>query len=175
MVDIKTDWNEQNLREYVKYTLFLRNKATKTALISFAVCGVLIIAFCLAAFFALNYGFALVFALIIVLLAVTYVIFFAVNIKSCTKNILKANAESELNRIMISNEDIICFNGDEPVGTISWSKMADVYFNEKAQAAYLTSKGNAVLILECKNILSGTADELKDIIGKKHDELSKEA
>lgn len=174
MVDIKTEWNEENLKEYVKYTIFLRNKVSKIALISFAVCAVFFVSFCFAVFFVMKYAFALIFALIIVLIAVSYAVFFAINIKSCTKNILKANAESELNRIMISKDDIICFNSDEPVGTISWSKMADIYFNEKAQAAYLTSKGNAVLILECKNIISGTADELKEIIGKKRDELSKE-
>ena len=175
MVDIKTDWNEQNLKEYVKYTIFLRNKASKIALISFAVCGALILAMCIAVFFVFSYAYALIFALIIVLLAVSYAVFFALNIKSCTSRILKANAESELNRVMISEDDIICFDGDEPVGTISWSKMADIHFSEKAQAAYLTTKGNAVLILECKNILSGTADELKEVIGKKRNELPKEA
>ena len=174
MVDIKTEWNEENLKEYVKYTIILRNKVLKIAIISFAVCAVFIISFCLAAFFALKYTFTLIFALIIVLFVVSYAAFFAINVKICTKNILKANAESELDRVMISEDDIICFNGDEPVGTISWSKIADVCFSEKAQAAYLTSKGNAVLILECKNILSGSADELKEIIGKKRDELSKE-
>ena len=175
MVDIKTDWNEQNLKEYVKYTIFLRNKTSKIALISFAVCGALILAMCIAVFFVFSYVYALIFALIIVLLAVSYAVFFAINIKSCTNRILKSNAESELNRVMISEDDIICFDGDEPVGTISWSKMADIYFSEKAQAAYLTTKGNAVLILECKNILSGTDDELKEVIGKKRNELPKEA
>ena len=175
MVDIKSEWNEENLKEYVKYTIFLRNKISKIALISFAVCGVFIFAVCTAVYFVFSYAFALVFALIIALIAISYVVFFAYNIKRCTNSILKANAESELNRVMISKDDIICFNDDEPVGTISWSKMADIYFNEKEQAAYLTTKGNAVLILECKNIMSGTADELKEVISKKRNELPKEA
>ena len=175
MVDIKTDWNEQNLKEYVKYSLFLRNKIAKIALISFAICSAFILALCIIAFFALDYSFALVFAVVILLIAVGYIVFFVFNINSCTKSILKANAGSELNRVMISSDDIIFFNDDEPVGTVNWNKMADIYFSEKAQTAYLTTKGNAVLILECKNILSGTADELKEIIGKKRDELPKEA
>ena len=175
MVDIKTDWNEQNLKEYVKYIILLKNKTAKIALISFGVCGVLILALCVTAFFAFDYFFALIFAAVILLIAAGYVLFFILNIKSCTKSILKANTETELNRVMISEDDIICFNDDEPVGTVNWSRMADIYFSEKAQTAYLTTKGNAVLILECKNILSGTDDELKEIIGKKRDELPKEA
>lgn len=175
MVDIKTDWNEQNLKEYVKYTILLRNKIAKIALIFFAVCGVFILAFCVTAFFVFEYSFALVFAAVILLIAAGYIVFFVFNIRSCAKSILKANTETELNRVMISEDDIICFNDDEPVGTVSWSRMVDIYFNEKAQTAYLTTKGNAVLILECKNILAGTAEELKEIIGKKRDELPKEA
>ena len=174
MVDIKADWNERNLKEYVKYTIS-KNKISKISLLFFTICSVFILVFCLTAFFAFKYVFALVFALVIVLIAAGYVVFFAVSIKRFTQSMLKANAEPELNRIMISDDDILCFNGDEPIGTLSWSKMADIYFNEKEQAAYLTSKGNAVLILECKNILSGTSDELKEIIRKKRDELSKEA
>ena len=175
MVDIKTQWNEQNIKEYVRYTVFTRSKAAKIALIAFAVCWVLILSFCLTAFFAFGYDFALVFALMIVVLAVVYTLFFVFTIKNAAKNILKANAESELNRVMISNDDIIGFNNEEPIGTINWNKMADIYFDDKAQTAYLSTEGNAVLILECKNILSGTAEELKDIIGTKRNELSKKA
>ena len=54
MVDIKTDWNEQNLKEYVKYTVFSKNKAIRMALIFFAVCGAVVIGFCLAMFFIFN-------------------------------------------------------------------------------------------------------------------------
>lgn len=175
MVDIKTEWNEQNLKEYVKYSVFLKNKTTRIALIFFPVCCVLIIAFCLTISFAFRYTFALVFVFIIMLLAVVYTVFFALTVKNCTKNILQANSDAELNRVMISSEDIIGFNDDEPIGVISWSKMADIYFDEKKQTAYLTTEGNAVLILECKNILSGTAQELKEILGEKRDKLSKKA
>ena len=175
MVDIKTDWNEQNLKEYVKYTIFSRNKTVKITLISFALCCVFILAFCLIVFFVFDYILTLILAGMIVVLAIAFAAFFAFNIKSSTKKILKANAESDLNRVMISEEDIICFNDEEPIGTVSWSKMADIYFNERVQTAYLTTERNAALILECSNILSGTADELKEIIGKKRDELSKKA
>ena len=175
MVDIKTEWNEQNLKEYVKYAVFSKNKTTKIALISFAVCGVLVLAFCLTVFFAFGYTFALIFVSVIILLAIAYAVFFAFTIKKSTKSILKANLETELNRVMISDEDIIGFNDDEPIGTISWDKMADIYFSEKLQTAYLTTKGNAVLILECRSILSGTAQELKEIVGAKRDKLSEKA
>ena len=172
MVDIKTDWNEQNLKEYVKYTIFSRNKTSKLALISLAVCCGFVFAFSLVLYFAFDYAFGLVFAGLAVLLSAGFAAFFTFNISSCTKRILKANGESELNRVMISEDDIIAFNGDEPIGTIPWSRMADIYFNEKSQTAYLTTEGNAALILECSKILSGNAEELKEIIGKKRDELS---
>lgn len=175
MVDIKTEWNEQNLKEYVKYAVFSKNKITKIALISFAACGALVLAFCLTVFFAFGYTFALIFVLVIILLAIAYALFFAFTIRNSAKSILKANLETELNRVMISDEDIIGFNYEEPIGTISWDKMADIYFNEKLQTAYLTTKGNAVLILECRNILSGTAQELKEIVGAKRDKLSEKA
>ena len=175
MVDVKAEWNKQSLKEYVRYTIFLKNKSTKAALISFAVFCTLVFAFCLTIFFIFGYTFAIIFALTIVLLAAAYIVFFAFTIKSAAKNILKANADSELNRVMISEDDILGFNDDEPMGVINWNKIADIYFNEKEQAAYLTTKGNAVLILECKNILSGTAEELKEIVGAKRNELSKNA
>ena len=173
MVDIKTEWTENNLREYVKYTVFLRNKLSMIALISFAVLGAIIIALCLTIFFVFDYILALVFAGIIVLFAIGFAAFLKFNINICSKRVLKANTESDLNRVMISENDIIVFNDDELIGTISWNKMADIYFNEKVQAAYLTTERNAALILECSNILSGTADELKEIIEKKRYELSK--
>ena len=175
MVDIKTDWNEKNLKEYIKYTFFIRNKAVRISLISFAACGAFILLFCLTVFFVFGYIFTLFFAVTIVFFAIVFAAFFTFSIKSSIKKILKENAESELNRVMISEDDIICFNDEEPIGAISWSKMADIYFNEKAQTAYLTTERNAALILECSNILSGTAEELKGIIGKKRDELSKKA
>lgn len=175
MVDIKTGWTEQNLKEYVKYTVFSRSKAAKMALIFLAICAVVTFAFCLAVFFIFDYIFTLIFAGTILFIVIASAAFFALSIKSSVKNMLKANADSELNRVMISEDDIICFNGEEPIGTVSWSKMADVCFNEKTQTAYLTTEGNAALILECSGILSGTAEELKEIIGKKRDELSKKA
>ena len=175
MVDIKTGWTEQNLKEYIKYTIFFRSKAAKIALIFLAACGILTLAFCLTVFFIFDYIFTLFFAGVILLIAIGSAAFFVFSIKSSVKRMLKANDDSELNRVMISEDDIICFNGEEPIGTVSWSKMADVYFNEKAQAAYLTTEGNAALILECSDIISGTAEELKEIIGKKRDELSKKA
>ena len=175
MVDVKTSWTEQALKEYVRYTIFFRSKAAKMALIFLAICGVLTIAFCLTVFFIFEYIFTLIFAGTILLIVIATAAFFILSIKSSVKSMLKANDDSEFNRVMISEDDIICFNNEEPIGTVSWSKMADVYFNEKVQAAYLTTEGNAALILECSNILSGTAEELREIIGKKHDELSKKA
>lgn len=175
MVDIKTDWNEQNLKGYVKYTVFLKTKAIRTALIFFAACAAFVLVFCLTVFFVFEYVFTLIFAGTIMLLAIAFAAFFSLNINSSAKKILKANEESDLNRVMISEDDIICFKDEEPIGTVSWSKMADIYFDEKKQTAYLTTERNAALILECSNILSGTADELKEIIGKKRDELSKKA
>lgn len=175
MVDIKMDLTEENLKEYVRYTVFLKNKFFVIALISFAVFGVLTVALCLAAFFLFNYMIALIFAGIIVFIEIGFAAFLIFNINSCSKRVLKANAESELKRVMISEDDIIVFNDSGPIGNISWNKMAEIYFNEKAQAVYLTTERNAALILECSNILSGTADELKEIIGKKRDELSKKA
>lgn len=175
MVDIKTEWNEQNVKEYIRYMMFLRNKISKLVMIFLTVCCTFTLVFCLISFFAFGYDFTIIFALAIVLIAVAYFVFFALIIKGAAKNILKVNAGSELNRVMISEDDILGFNGDDPVGVINWNKMDDIYFNEKTQTVYLTTKKNAVLILECKNILSGTSDELKEIVGAKRDELSKEA
>lgn len=175
MVDIKTDWNEQNIKEYVRYTVFLRNKVSKTAVTALAVCSAVLFAFCITMFFIFGYIISLIFALMIVLITAIYVAFFAFATKNAAKHIQKTNAESELNRVMISEDDIIGFNDEEPLGTISWSKISDIYFDEKLQAAYLTSQRNAVLILECKNILYGTAEELKAIVEAKRNELSKKA
>lgn len=174
MVEVKLQWNESNLKEYVKYTSFTQNTLSKAALIVFSICYVMIFAFCMIMAFAFNYYFMIGVALILTLLVGIFAVFMVLWLKSYIKNALKANSESDINNVLVCTDALLLLNEDEPLGKIDYENVKEIVFNEKNGASYIITKGDAVLILENKNIMLGTCEELKKILEEKKSELSKE-
>ncbi|HBH95307.1 MAG TPA: hypothetical protein DDX91_06105 [Ruminococcaceae bacterium] len=175
MVEIKTLWTEENLKEYTKYTTFVKGRLNKVMFIALLVLYAAVVGGCIALFCMFKFTFALVMAIAFTVLLAVCILFFALTVKDFVKTALKAGENEEFDSVLINEDNIfICKNG-QPIGELEWDKITRIYTNEKAGAVYLCTAENAVLILEYKNIVGGTEKELKDTVEKRYDKLSKKA
>lgn len=175
MVEIKTSWTEENLKEYYKYTFFTQKVLPKILLVILPILYLVIVAYCVIVYINLNFTFTLIFAIVMTVVFALSGLIFVYMLKSIVKNTLKANENSEFNRAVISKDAIILFNNEKPYGELDWEKIKKISVNEKYSAVYLSTEENAVLILESKNIINGTWDLLKEIAAEKNDKLPKKA
>lgn len=175
MVEIKTKWTEENLKEYTKFVTFSAGKLSKVMFISVLALYFIVVAGCLALYFAMKFTVALVMAIGFTCFLAVCVLFFALTIKDFVKTTLKSSENEEFDSVLINTENIFICKDQQPIGELEWDKITKIYFNEKCGAVYLSTSENAVLILEYKNIVSGTEQELRETVKKKYDKLSKKA
>lgn len=175
MVEIKTKWTEENLKEYTKYTTFVKGKLSKIMFIALLALYVIVVAGCIALYCMFKYTFALVMAIAFTCFLAACLIFFALTTRDFVKTTLKASENEEFDSVLINEDNIFICKDGQPIGELEWDKIAKIYNNEKAEAVYLCTAENAVLILEYKNIVSGTEKELKETAEKRYDKLSKKA
>lgn len=175
MVEIRTSWTEENLKEYYKYTIFSEKKLPKILLALLPVLYLAILVYCIIVFINMHFTAILVFAIVMTVIFAASAAIFVSMLKSIIKNTLKSNENSDFNKAVISRDAIILFKDEKPFGELDWDKIKKVTLNEKFSAVYLSTEENAVLILESKNILNGTWNTLKEIATEKNDKLSKKA
>lgn len=175
MVEIKTSWTEENLKEYYKYTFFAQKVLPKALLVILPVLYLIIVIYCIIVYINMQFVFTLIFAIVMTVVFALSGLLFVYMLKSIIKNTLKANENSEFNRAVISKDTIILFKDEKPYGELDWEKIKKISVNEKYSAVYLSTEENAVLILESKNIINGTWDSLKEIAKEKNDKLPKKA
>lgn len=63
MVEIKTLWTEENLKEYTKYTTFVKGRLNKVMFIVLLVLYAAVVGGCIALFCMFKFTFALVMAI----------------------------------------------------------------------------------------------------------------
>lgn len=173
MVELKIEWNEKNISEFVKYNMFARGRFQKAMTIIYAVCFAAVLVLGIAAYAVTGSWLYLLASGAAMLMLASYYIFAAITTKSLAKKIYTANKDSGINIIQISADDIIVCSDGKPVGRIPWDTIAEIAENKGV--VYMTSKDSALLLLEKKNITGGTAEELDEIIKVKNAELSKTA
>lgn len=179
MVEIKTEWNEENLRKYIMYKTFFANKYTMLSFIVFFICFFAIIATCIAMYCMIQMPVFLIMAGAVLLFAAGFAVFFALKINKNVKQSLKesgAENESPSQETAVLTEALITvFKNGVPYGAMDWDKVTSISFNDKGGAAYLSTEEGALLILEYKNIISGTESELKEMLQIKNVKLSNKA
>lgn len=173
MVEIKVEWTEKNVKEFVKYTMFTKGKAQKILTIAYAVCFLLVFIFGVIAYFVLSSPMFLIASGAALLLLAAYFLFMELTASKLAKSLYNANKDSDMNIVQLSAEDIIVCRDHTPVGRIPWATIAQI--DQHKNAVYLTSSENALLLLEKERITGGTAEELEEIIKVKNAELSKTA
>lgn len=174
MVEVKLEWNKDNLKEYIKFSSF-NNKPVKIALPVFAACYAAMLVVCILMAVKFGYWIMLGAALMITFFALIFAAITFFSFKGYVKNAIKANSDSDINNILICTDALLLLKDDEPIGTIDYRNINEISFNEKAETAYIITNKNAVIILEYKNIVLGTKEELKKILEEKQSELSKKA
>lgn len=176
MIEIKTEWNEENLRKYIIYKTFFANKYTMLSFVVFFFCFLAIVATCIAMYCMIKMAVFLIMAGAVVLFSAGFAVFFAIKINKNVKQSLKeskTDAEATEQETAMLTEDLITvYRNGVPYGVMEWDKITSICFNDKCGAAYLSTEDGAVLILEYKNIKSGTESELKEMLQIKNVKLS---
>lgn len=175
MVEVKTQWTEENLKEYTKYVAINKNQLNKFIFIIISVIYVIVTAGCIAIYCIFQYTFALIMAIGFTCFIALCVLFFILSIRGFVKTTLNSNENEEFDSVLINGEHIFICKDQQPIGELDWSKITKIYINDKAGAVYLCTEDNAVLLLEYKNIVGGTEKELRETVKEKHDQLSKKA
>lgn len=173
MVDLKIEWTNENVSEFVKYTMMTKGKTQKILTVVYAICFSVVLIASLIAFFVTGSWLFIMTAAASALLLGSFVLFMKITMKKLSISLYDANKDSDVNVIQLSSEDIIVCREGQPVGRIPWDSIAEIDVNKNA--VYLTSKENALLLLEKERITGGTAEELDAIIKEKNAELSKKA
>lgn len=175
MVEIKTKWTEENLKDYMRFNIFNKSKLNKYLFIALIVLYVLVVAGCITIYFVLDFSPALIMLLgFTVILAVSFLIYFFI-LKDFVKTTLKSNKNEVFDSVLLNSSTIIVCKDQQPIGELGWGKIAKIYINDKCGAVYLCTEENAILILEFKNIVGGTEQELIETVKEKNDKLSKKA
>lgn len=176
MIEIKTDWSEENLKKYIMYKFLFSNKFTIAAMAVFGICFAAIAASCITMFAMTESAVFLVMAGAVAVLAAGTVIFFIVKVNKNVKASADMGKESSENESVILTEDkiTVCKN-QVPYGEMSWDKISSIDLNEKGKTAYLSTEEGAVLILEYKNIVVGAEKELREMLLIKNVKLSEKA
>lgn len=173
MIEIKTEWTEENLKRYIMYKFFFSNKFTMVFAAVFGVCFAAIAASCAAMFAMTKSAVFLILVGAVVVLAVGAAAFFVLKVNKNVKASVSGNPASPEGESVILDEDkiTVCKN-ETPFGEISWEKIVSIELYDKGKTAYLATEEGAVLILEYKNIVTGTEKELREMLLIKNVKLS---
>lgn len=175
MVEIKTKWTEENLKDYTRFIIFNKSKLNKYLYIAMLVLYVLILAGCLTVYFAMHFDFALIMLLGFTFFLAVCILIYAFILKDFVKTTLKSNENEAFDSVLINSNNIFICKDQQPIGELDWEQIVKIYINEKCGAVYLCTQENAILILEYKNITGGTQQELIETVKEKNDKLSKKA
>lgn len=176
MIEIKTEWTEENLKRYIMYKFFFSNKFTMVFAAVFGVCFAAIAASCAAMFAMTKSAVFLILVGAVVVLAVGVAALFVLKINKNVKASVNGNsASSERESVILDEDKITVCKNETPFGEISWEKIVSIELYDKGKTAYLATEEGAVLILEYKNIVIGAEKELREMLLIKNVKLSEKA
>lgn len=175
MIQLKINWNAENLKKYIMFTSFFGNKYAKLSLVFFGVCLVMILGTCISMFCMSGQLIFLILACAAIVLTAGTALLFLFIVKRNIKKSLSGCSEDDPDNAVITDGAILLCKGNEPFGELDWEKITAISFNDKDKAAYLSAEGSSVLILEYKNITFGSEEKLREILSIKNVKLSKKA
>lgn len=173
MVEVKIDWTEENLKEYCKFNLFGKSKHSIILLIVLAVVYIVLVTGCVVLYVALNFYQSLILAAMLTVFFGAGALFLRSVMNSIVKKAMEENKDSHFERVIVGEHSIMVCQGGKPIGELMWDKVTGIYFNNKAETVYLNASDDAVLILEKKNIINGSMEELSKIAKEKQREHTK--
>ncbi|MBD5104130.1 MAG: hypothetical protein HDT47_04605 [Ruminococcaceae bacterium] len=175
MIQLKIDWNAENLKKYIMYTSFFGNKYAKLSLVFLAVFFAAILGTCISMFCMSKQLIFLILACAAIVFTAAAALLFVFIIKRNIKKSLSGCSEDDPDNAVITESAILLCKGNEPFGELDWEKITAISFNDKDGAAYLSAEGSSVLILEYKNITFGSEEKLREMLSIKNVKLSNKA
>lgn len=166
MIIANMNWTKENVWEFVKHHTLHKSKLQKILFAAYIICALLLLVFGITAFVITAEIMVLLFSLGALLVMCAYVVFFYFMMKSMAKKLLEANSENENLEICFNDEVIFVRKNNEPMGIIPWDNITDI--NIGASAAYITSKENALILIEFKCITTGKKEDFLKLLEVKN-------
>lgn len=165
MIEAVIEWNEKNISDYVRYTIFTKNRFTKVYIVLYAVFMMLIAAVGVVSALITGVYWLIAASVVAVLLigAFSFILLYAV--KKYTKDILKVNSDNKIDCVEITASCIVLKHDGASRAIIEWALMASADFS--GDYSFLTTTDGILMIVERKNIKQGSFDELKQIVDEK--------
>lgn len=165
MIEAVIQWNEKNISDYVKYTVFGKNRFTKVYIILYAVFMALIAAVGVVSAVITGIYWLLAASVVAVLLIGVFSFILLYAVKKYTKDIIKVNSDNKIDGIEITASCIILMREGASRAIVEWQTMASADFS--GDYAFLTTSDGLLMIIERDNIKQGSLEELKQIVDEK--------
>ncbi len=165
MINAIIGWNEENIKEYVKYIIIEKNKGTKTGLVIYSVLMAVIAVAALVAAFITGMMWLLIATVCAALMIGVFLLVLRYAINRYTKDIFEINDGSTINGIEITATALCVKKDDVAKGLINWDSVTEIDFNN--DNAYISTAEGYLIIIEKANIKEGSLDELKKIVDEK--------
>ncbi len=165
MIDAVIGWNEDNIREYVKYIIIEKNKGTKTGLTIYSVLMAVIAVGALVTALVTGMMWLLIATICATLMIGIFLLVLWYAINRYTKDIFEINDGSTINGIEITATALCVKKDDVAKGLISWDNVTEIDFNK--DNAYISTAEGYLIIIEKDNIKEGSLDELKRRVEEK--------
>lgn len=165
MIESELKYTKENVSEFVKYTIFRKNKSSGiymicylAAMVIFAVAGVVLAAVTQMWMFLL----AVVVCLLLIAAAMLAVAF---ALKKYTNEIFGINSKNGYDAIEITASSIVLKNSGAAKAVAEWTAVASVDFNKSN--AYIVTHDGYLFIINESDIKEGSLDELRQIADEK--------
>ena len=168
MTEFKLNWSREAINEYID--LMIKGKSLQALpVILFTVCVVTLIASGIVMFALTGNILSILVSACGVLFGAAVIITLSFVKKSLYKKVTEAYKGLSDLVAAVSDKDIILIKNNLPYGIISWDKIDEITFGKKA--FYLTTKENALLILEKNAVVSGVISEAEEVLKLKADSI----
>ena len=164
MIESELKYTQENVGEFVKYTIFRKNKSSGiymicylAAMVLIAVAGVVLAAVTQMWMFLL----AVVVCLLLIAAAMLAVAF---ALKKYTNEIFGINSKNEYDAIEITAGSIVLKNGGAKA-IADWTAVASVDFYKSS--AYIVTHDGYLFIVDENTVRKGSLDELRQIAEEK--------
>ena len=165
MIESELKYTKENVSEFVKYTIFRKNKSSGiymicylAAMVLIAVAGVVLAAVTQMWMFLL----AVVVCLLLIAAAMLAVAF---ALKKYTNEIFGINSKNKYDAIEITAGSIVLKNGGAAKAIADWTAVASVVFYKSS--AYIVTHDGYLFIIDENTVREGSLDELRQIAEEK--------
>ena len=165
MIDAILSWSESNVKEYVKYTIFSKNKNTKLYMILYALFMFIIAVGSVITAIATGMMWLLFAFVCAVILIVFFGLILVYSIKKYTADIIEINKGSTMDGIEITSTCLALKKEGVVTAKLGWENLisADFY----GDYVFFNTVEGFLIIIGKNDIKKGSISELKEIVDEK--------